>query len=150
MATTTTDAAGRPLPLSTDPIDFALDMTTNDLVIVAGKLQTISGAAAVVQGIKRRIKRCAGEWFNDLDAGVVWFENDAVTAAQAILGQAFDVAKADAAIRAAILDTPAVTTVASLTVVFDEATRVTDIEFAAVCAFADVAADSLVTGTMSM
>ncbi|HEY1814906.1 MAG TPA: hypothetical protein VGG74_21310 [Kofleriaceae bacterium] len=146
----TTDAAGRPLPLSTDPVDFAQDPTTGDLVIVGGKLQTVAGAGAAEQGIRRRIKRVAGEWFLDLDAGVRWLENDAVTAQQAILAQGFDPAKADAEIRAAILDAPAVTSVASLAIAFDRSTRKAAITFGAVCSFADLSADALVTGAMTV
>lgn len=132
-----------PTILSTDAIDFAQDTVTGDIVIVGGKLQLIAGVPAILQGIRRRIRRVAGEWFLDLDAGVRWIERQGVTAAQAILGQSFDAAKADAEIRAAILDAPAVTGVTALAVTFDRTTRTITITFTATYQFADLPADTL-------
>lgn len=90
------------ITLEADPIRLAVD-DDRDLII---PLRHARGSEAVKQGIDARLRLVKGEVFWNVDAGVPWYENDYVTADEAIMGQVFDDAKARAALREAILDTP--------------------------------------------
>jgi len=132
--------------LSADPVDLPLDPATGDLTFTNGRLVLTTGVPAVIQGARIRMQTIAGEWFLDLDTGVPYFERDGVPAAKAILGQKFSVAKASAAFRKQIFDTPGVTAVTALNVSFDGPTRALNVNWQAETAFGDTPADSLAAG----
>lgn len=132
--------------LSTDPIDLLLNTSTGD-VVVGTDLSLSRGVAGVVQAVRVRIALIAGEWFLDLDAGIPYFERIGVVAAKAIFGQKYSQAKAIAAFRAAILSTPGVVSVRSLTITFSGLTRALTVLWSAQTAFGDTPTDSLVLGT---
>ena len=128
--------------LSTDPITWYLDPTTNDFP--ANKLITFtSGNTAVAQGIKTRLLLCAGEWFLDLDAGVPYLERPGVTAQQALYGQKFDQNKTQIIFRDAILGCPGVGSISAISCVFNNATRTLTVAWAVVTSFGDTVKDSL-------
>lgn len=97
----------------TDPIDLKLT-ATGDLAIGTDLIFT-TGIDAVAQGIRIRVLTFRGEWRLNLDSGVPYYQD--------ILGQAFDQARAQSAVRAAILGTPNVNSILSLSVSMDESTR---------------------------
>lgn len=132
--------------LSTDIVCAKIDPITGDFVITNGRRALVSGLDAVVTGARRRILAVAGEWFLDLDFGVRWFERVGVPASAAIFGQKFDQAKADAEIRAAILSTPAVTSMVKLNVLYAPTTRGVTITWQARCTFGDTPVDVIAVG----
>jgi hypothetical protein len=138
--------------LLTDPIDITLDPVTGDLP--AGDLTMTSGIAAVMQGARIRLRMFAGEWFANLDAGVRYLERDGVTAAQALLGQPFNRAKAIREFRAALLGDPSRNVVAvpgivslkTLDAKYDGPTRTMTVTWQAVTAFGDTPLDLISIG----
>lgn len=129
--------------LETDPVCLKLDPITGDLSITNGRTSFVSGLEAAVQGARSRMSLIKGEWFLNLDAGVPYFERDNVPARDALLGQPFDVIKVKAAMRAAILDTPAITDMLQLDVEFDAATRAVTVTWRAKTTFGDTPTDVL-------
>lgn len=95
------------------PVDILLD-ATGDLDIDSD-IHFSTGLAAVAQGIRLRCLLFKGEWFLDLELGVPYFQD--------ILGQKFSEVKVRTAFRNAILDTPGVAEIVSLTTDFNAATR---------------------------
>jgi len=69
---------------------------------------------------------------------VPYVENANVTAAQALMGQGYDEAKARRAFTEAILDTPGALAVTSMSLVFNTATRRLAITWSASTQFGDV------------
>ena len=131
--------------LSTDPITWTLDPTTNDFP--PGPLTFTSGLAAVAQGIRTRLQLCAGEWFLNLDAGIPYLERAGViTKEQALYGQKFDANKTTAMFRSAIKQCPGVGSISAISCVFNNATRTITIAWAVVTSFGDTITDSLAIG----
>lgn len=110
--------------LVTDPVDWALDPVTGDLVF---PIRYTRGLEAVAQGIKFRLRLVQGEQFLDLKAGVPYLEGNGVDPTLVILGKRFDRARADAAFRKAILgdgpDATGVERIVSLGISFESKTR---------------------------
>lgn len=127
--------------LETDPVTLKT-AADGDLVFTAGRSQLASGLDAVVIGARTRMQLIAGEWFLNRNVGVRWFENDLVTAMQAILGQRYNVLKLRAEMRRAILDTPGVVEILRLDVRFDTRTRTASVVWRARCAFGDTDLDT--------
>ena len=126
--------------LSTDIVTVALDPATWGLTWDGrGRLAMASGPAAVAQGMACRLKNVRSEWFADLDSGVPWFERPGVPPETAILGQRFDEPRVLAPMRAAILDTPGVTSISSLSVTVDAPTRRVRVTTVAITEFDDLA-----------
>lgn len=127
--------------LITDPVCFARSPETNDL---AFPFRLVSGLEAVAIGIRTRILLCRGEWFLDLDLGVPYLpDGTSVPARDAILGQRFDPIKTRAAFLRAILATPSVLDVPTLTLAFDGPSRNLKVTWVARTAFGDTDPDSL-------
>lgn len=127
--------------LVTDPVCFARDSETSDLVF---PLRLVSGLEAVAIGIRTRILTCRGEWFLDLDIGIPYLpDGDAVPARDAILGQRFDPIKTRAAFLREILSTPGVFEVPILQTSFDGATRILRVSWVARTRFGDTEPDTL-------
>lgn len=121
--------------LITDPV--VLKMTTDgDLDMSAGP-QIVGGVDAVVVGVNVRLRLFRGEWFLDRDAGRPWLANDVVTEAQALLGQTFSEPRWRREVLTAILATPGVKGVTTLTITFDRVTRVVSIAWRANTVFGD-------------
>lgn len=97
-------------------IGLALDPETNDLFLRAdGSLAVVTGAEAVGQHVRQRLKTFAGEWFLDTTAGVPWLSQ--------IMGKKYDPALAEAVVKAEILDTDGVVEITSFSVGFDRTER---------------------------
>lgn len=94
---------------------LALDPTTGDLRITAGRLALVEGAEAVAQRLRGRLGLGRGEWFADTSAGVPWV--------QSILGQRGTAALAEAILRAAITSCPGVALLEAFTLALDPSTR---------------------------
>ncbi len=80
---------------------------------------------ATAQAALIRVRSIKGEWFNNLRAGVAYYESPAggVTAKDALLGAKFDRVKAETALRTALESTPNVVRVLLLAINFDPKTR---------------------------
>lgn len=102
-------------------VDIALDTTTNDLVLLASDLTTVSGTALVAQRLKIILQLFKGEWFLDADAGIPWF--------QEILEKGVDPTVVDAILRKAILGTTDVNRILTYTSSIDAAARSISIAF---------------------
>lgn len=78
---------------------LALDPTTGDLLLTAGRLTLVEGAAAIAQRLDGRLSLWAGEWFADTSLGVPFLTFLGVKGAAAL---------AEASLRRAILSCPGV------------------------------------------
>jgi len=89
---------------------------TNDLHLDGnGHLAVVTGAAAVAQHVRQRLKTFQGEWFLDTTAGVPWLAQ--------LLGKQYDPALAEAVVKAEILNTHGVREITSFSVGFDHDSR---------------------------
>lgn len=120
--------------LESDPQDILLD-ADGDIVLDEEGLHFVSGLQAVAQACRIRILMFRGEWFQNMDVGVPYFEG--------ILDDKFDQAAARAALTAAILDAPGVIGIKSLTVDLDASSRTLSITFVAQTLFGDTPPDLL-------
>ncbi len=134
--------------LSTDPIGFPLD-EDGDLDVEAFQASGMaSGTQAVADGIRARVLLIRGEWFLDESAGVPYFERAGVLERDALIGGRYDAGRVIEEIRAAILSTPGVKRVDSITSDFDARTRTIAITYAVTCDFGDVVSDTLDLGAI--
>lgn len=122
--------------LSTDAVARRLT-SDGDLDISAGRSTFVAGVAGVAAGVRARLELIRGEWFWDRTRGLPTIENDYVRPRDALLGQAFDEAKARKAFAAAILDTPAVTRLLRLEIAWNGSTRKATVTWQARCTFGD-------------
>lgn len=94
--------------------DLALD-TNGDFTLTSGDLQLVSGADAIVQAVRIRMQFFKGEWFLDLDAGIPYFQEIFVKNPNPNVLQSL--------FRQALLETPGILAIESLSLAFDGATR---------------------------
>lgn len=95
---------------------ISIDQTTNDLFFSTdGNLAMVSGAEAVGQHARQRLKTFENEWFLDSSAGVPWLSE--------LLGKGFDPALAEAVVKAELLDTDGVTGISSFSVGYNRTKR---------------------------
>lgn len=132
--------------LATDPVDIALDTATNDLLIVNGDAQLISGLDGLAQEIRIAVLMVRGEWFLNLDAGVPYLERDGVTATEAILGQPYNQVKTNAIFREAILGVNGVSTLDFLASSYTPQGRILNVQWRVTAVFGGTVADSLSRG----
>jgi hypothetical protein len=97
------------------PRDIKLDLATGRLDLSSGGLELTYGAHAVAQSILIRIRTFLGEWFADRSQGVDYFGRIFVK------GPTPDVIRAE--LREEILDTEGVSSVPTMTLDLDEASR---------------------------
>ena len=123
--------------LSTDPICFARDPVTNDLIV---PMRIARGLEAIAILIRTRLLLWRDEWFLDRDAGTPWLETEdgVVAERDAILGQAYDAGKTQRALRPVILGVTGVTGVRQCTSAFDGEQRILSVSCVAVSQFGDV------------
>ena len=96
-------------------IGLAIDKDTNDLSLAGGSLVTVTGALAVGQHVRQRLKTHRGEWFLDTQAGVPWLDQ--------VLGRQYDPTLAEAVIKAEISETAGVTGISGFSARFNPARR---------------------------
>lgn len=123
--------------LSTDPVGRLLD-ADGDIDISTGRTRFASGLTAFAQGANARIRLVKGEWFLNRAVGVAYAQNAYVTAAQALLGAAFDEAKARREFTTAISGTPGFGSMVSMVIAFGKATRKLTVTWTARTSFGDV------------
>lgn len=104
-------------------MDIALDPDTNDLLLTAGSPTLISGADAIAQQLRIRMRFFLGEWFLDTRLGIDYFGK--------ILGKKRRKNLIDSIFRKVIITTPGVKSVDSFDQTFDGATRTLAISFKA-------------------
>ena len=100
--------------------DVLIDQNTGDLVV---PIVWITGADAIAQLCRRRIKTFYGELFDDSTRGVKW--------TQRILGQKNPASVIDSELRQSILGCPGITGITSLSVSLDSGTRSGAVDFVA-------------------
>lgn len=81
----------------------------------AGNLAMVSGAEAVGQHARQRVRTYQGEWYLDTEAGVPWLDQ--------VLGAQPDTVLAEALLKSEILETPGVIDIDAISTRFDRATR---------------------------
>lgn len=104
--------------MSTDPphVDLAIDQATNDLYVESdGNVAFAVGARGVAQHVRARLMTFRGEWFLDIDAGVVWLAE--------IMAEQYNPALAEALVKSEVLDTPGVVAINAFSVGFDPRLR---------------------------
>jgi hypothetical protein len=124
--------------LESDPVDWALDPLTGDLVM---PIRWTRGLEAVAQGIRVRLLLVRGEWFLDLDAGVPYLPGNGVDPSLVILGRRFDRVRAEQAFREAVLRAPGVRAIRSMAIDFETATRTLRCSITVVTEFGDTPLD---------
>lgn len=132
--------------LETDRLDLLLDDDGDLALGVDFDLQFSTGLAAVAQACRIALLLVRGEWFADLGLGVPYFEREGVTAAEALMGQKFNKAKATSAFREALEGVDGVVSVVSIAVTFNSVTREMTVTWVVRTEFGDTPADSLSTG----
>lgn len=95
--------------------DLRLDPATGDLQLTGGSITLVTGADAIAQQIRIRVKFFLGEWFLDTRIGVPYF--------QKILGKKPRRALLDFIFRKLLLTTPGVASIDSFSQTFDGPTR---------------------------
>lgn len=110
--------------LSTDKIDFKINLTTGDLDLTGGRLNLSSGITGVAQGAYIRVKQVKGEWFFNTQRGVPYFEvRGTVSPIDALLGQRLDKVKFERALRDVLETSPGVERVLLFAVTENRITR---------------------------
>ncbi|MBP6829465.1 MAG: hypothetical protein KA978_01715 [Deltaproteobacteria bacterium] len=99
---------------------LALDPTTGDLLLTAGRLTLVEGVEAVAQRIKGRLTLWAGEWFADTSLGIPFLS---------FLGAKGGEKLAESTLRRAILSCPGVASLESFSFTADARTRSAVIAF---------------------
>lgn len=120
--------------LESDPQDILLD-ADQDVVLDEEGLHWVSGIDAVVQAARIRIRLFFAEWFLNLDVGIDYYAD--------ILFENYDETRARAAFATAILDTPGIVEILSLTLRRDSQTRILTVTWSARTLFGDTMPDSL-------
>lgn len=57
-------------------VDFGINPSTNDIAYKNGKIICYNSSNEVVQRVKTRLRRCRGEWFLQIDAGLPYFNGE--------------------------------------------------------------------------
>lgn len=127
------------MPLSTDPITWKLDENSDLHIDPVLGVTFVSGAEAVRQGVRTRLRLFMGEWFRNMDVGMPYH--------QELLGDNSKARDRDdkwkAAVLFQILDTPGIVEVISLKLDFESSTRTMTITWSARIQFDDTVPDVL-------
>lgn len=126
--------------LSTDGVDWKVDLATGDIVF---PLQRVSGAEGVRQRIHIKMRLIRGELFTDKDAGMPWFEGEGVDPNVIILGNPFNEELAKSESRKIINSIEGVGQIERLSATFNTATRKMRITFRVSTTFGDTIDDSV-------
>lgn len=95
----------------------------NDLDVINGNLQLITGDEEIAQLLKNRLLSFRGEWFLNLELGLPYFEQ--------ILEKATSLSAIEGIYLKAITETPGVRDIETFRLDFDPATRQIDLSFRA-------------------
>jgi hypothetical protein len=126
----------------TTPIDrdFKTDPATGELVFVNGDVAMVSGLDAIRQDVEERLGYVRGDWFLDPEDPV------AIPMFEEILGRKPSAAAVRSIYEKAILATPGVRAILSLTVDLDRATRTARVRFTASTDLGEIAVNVSVGG----
>lgn len=91
-------------------MDLLLD-SSGDLALVAGRLQTVSGAAEVAQRIRLALSTQRGEWVLNTDFGMPWRE---------LLSKPADLSAVEAEVKAVVSSLKGVDRISSYTATLSE------------------------------
>jgi len=108
--------------LITDPIDALLD-SDNELVFENGDFVLSTGVEGIAQNLAIELSIAIGEWFENRDEGIPYFDNDLVSEQQALLGGKFSAEKTIESFRKVVADSFGVRDILLLSAQFDTATR---------------------------
>ena len=100
--------------------DFAMDLNTNDLLIVGGDLQIATGTDAIAQRLQQSLQLWLGEWFLDTTRGVPYRQQVFVK------NPNLDIIQADLVIAAT--NVPGVVQVTGVSFDFDSTSRTLSVE----------------------
>ena len=113
---------------------LALDPTSGDFAFTASRsLALVSGADALAQRLRGRLRLWLGEWFGDTSIGIPWLQ---------MLGTKDAQAYAEATLRRVVSSCPGVAAVESFDFAFDGATRSAQVGFRARTADGTVVEDN--------
>ena len=101
---------------ATNPVDWDLELTN-------GQLTFIDSSSAIVQRVRSRLWFFKGEWYQDQRLGVDYFGK--------VLIKAPDLRQLESMFRKAILGTPGVASVDTLSITIDRPTREATMSFTA-------------------
>jgi hypothetical protein len=108
---------------------LALDPATGDLLVSRGRLEVVTGPAALRQRLQMRLRLWQGEWFADTSVGVPWLLFLGVKGAQAL---------AESTLRRAITTCPGVASLDAFTFNVDSRTRRATLSFRVTATTGDV------------
>jgi hypothetical protein len=97
--------------------------TAGDWSVVAGDLELVSGADAIVQSVRIRLQFFKGEWFLDWNAGIPYF--------QSVFAKISNPQLLQDIFRKAILETVGINAIQNLTLTIDGASRGLAVSFQA-------------------
>lgn len=123
--------------LSTDPLDLLFD-DDGDLLIDGDGLHFATGLEGVAQCVGVRLLMFRDEWFLNLDAGIPYYDE--------ILGEKYDEVIVRRRLVEAIVGTPGVIEVLSLSLSFDNSTRKLSVSYKLRTEFGDTEPDTLALG----
>jgi hypothetical protein len=90
-------------------IDILVDNIKNDLVIIGGVVQMVSGTDQIKQAIRLKLLTFSGEWFLDLSYGVPWYTR--------VLGKRFSAGQIQMTVSDAISTIPGVKSIVDIVAV---------------------------------
>lgn len=114
--------------LITDPIDFLLG-SDGDLVFQNGDVVLSNGVEGIAQNIAIDLSIAIGEYFENREEGIPYFDNDLVPESQAILGGKFNAERIRAAFRQRLSSSFGVQDIIFTSVSFDSASRKITVSF---------------------
>lgn len=101
---------------------YAIDNTTHDMFVANGMIARRSGSEAIMQTLKTRLLLVRQEWFMDLSAGLPWYTK--------MTGKNPSLYKIRAYVASEIIQTDGVQELKSLELLYNNAERKMDINFA--------------------
>ena len=104
-------------------IDVGMNIETNDIVLENNDYIVVDGAQRVAQQVKIALQLLRGEWFLDTRKGVPYFED--------ILVKSPNLKNIKAILRNTIASVQDVTSVNSINLVYNRASRTLGVEFSA-------------------
>lgn len=131
--------------LSTTPLDVLLDVN-GDIDMSTGGPILVYGVDGVRQLCQITIGMFRGEWFLDRTVGIPYYENDYVSATVALLENKFDRDMVTNTYARELLQVPGVDKVTSLSVDFDNKTRILSVSFEVSCVFGDTVNGDAIIG----
>ena len=131
--------------LATTPLDVLLDKN-GDIDMSTGGPVLVYGADGVRQLCQMTMAMFRGEWFLNRTVGVPYYANGYVSATVALLENKFDKARVTTTYARELLLVPGVAKVTSLSVNFDNQTRILSVVFEVACTFGDTVNGDVIIG----